>query len=124
MDNQLVFDLWSAIITSARVLGVDAAFAAHLGNASPSCLYAGVGRWGQLQEWMFDWDHPQRVHRHISHLYGLFPNNQISPYRTPALFDAARTSLIHRGDPSTGWAWAGRCASGPVCSMVTMHINS
>ena len=63
-----------------------------------------VGHWGQLQEWMFDWDDPKDVHRHISHLYGLFPSNQISPYRTPELFDAARTSLIHRGDPSTGWS--------------------
>lgn len=63
-----------------------------------------VGRWGQLQEWMFDWDDPKDVHRHISHLYGLFPSNQISPFRTPELWDAARTSLIHRGDPSTGWS--------------------
>ena len=53
---------------------------------------------------MMDWDNPQDVHRHVSHLYGLFPSNQISPYRTPELFDAARTSLIHRGDPSTGWS--------------------
>lgn len=53
---------------------------------------------------MMDWDNPQDVHRHVSHLYGLFPGNQISPYRTPELFDAARTSLIHRGDPSTGWS--------------------
>ena len=51
-----------------------------------------VGHWGQLQEWMFDWDDPNDVHRHVSHLYGLFPSNQISPYRTPELFDAARTS--------------------------------
>ena len=63
-----------------------------------------IGHWGQLQEWMFDWDDPNDVHRHVSHLYGLFPSNQISPYRTPELFDAARTSLIHRGDPSTGWS--------------------
>lgn len=104
MDNQLVFDLWSAIITSARVLGVDTAFAAHLEQRIAQLPPMQVGRWGQLQEWMFDWDDPNDVHRHISHLYGLFPSNQISPYRTPALFDAARTSLIHRGDPSTGWS--------------------
>lgn len=104
MDNQLVFDLWSAIITSARVLGVDTAFAAHLEQRIAQLPPMQVGRWGQLQEWMFDWDDLNDVHRHISHLYGLFPSNQISPYRTPALFDAARTSLIHRGDPSTGWS--------------------
>ena len=63
-----------------------------------------IGKWGQLQEWMHDWDNPKDTHRHVSHLYGLFPSNQISPFRTPELFDAARTSLIHREGPSTGWS--------------------
>jgi len=63
-----------------------------------------IGRWGQLQEWMYDWDDPNDHHRHVSHLYGLFPSNQISPYRTPELFSAAKTSLIARGDESTGWS--------------------
>ena len=63
-----------------------------------------IGRFGQLQEWLQDWDNPDDHHRHVSHLYGLYPSNQISPYRTPELFNAARTSLIHRGDPSTGWS--------------------
>jgi len=51
-----------------------------------------------------DWDNPEDKYRHVSRLYGLYPSNQISPYRTPKLFEAARTSLIHRGDPSTGWS--------------------
>ncbi|MGB8492184.1 MAG: glycoside hydrolase family 95-like protein, partial [Bacteroidales bacterium] len=63
-----------------------------------------IGKWGQLQEWMDDWDSMDDKHRHVSHLYGLFPSNQISPYRTPELFSAARTSLIARGDESTGWS--------------------
>ena len=63
-----------------------------------------IGRWGQLQEWMHDWDSPDDKHRHVSHLYGLFPSNQISPYRTPELFSAAKTSLLARGDESTGWS--------------------
>jgi alpha-L-fucosidase 2 len=63
-----------------------------------------IGQWGQLQEWMYDWDNPKDNHRHVSHLYGLFPSNQISPYRTPELFSAARTSLEARGDESTGWS--------------------
>jgi alpha-L-fucosidase 2 len=57
---------------------------------------------------MNDWDDPKDTHRHISHLFGLYPGNQISPYRTPEIFDAARTSLIYRGDISTGWAMAWR----------------
>ena len=63
-----------------------------------------IGKWGQLQEWIKDWDDPQDNHRHVSHLYALYPGNQITPEQTPELFDAARTSLIHRGDPSTGWS--------------------
>ena len=63
-----------------------------------------VGSWGQLQEWMHDWDSPEDHHRHVSHLYGLYPSNQISPYHTPKLFEAARTSLLARGDESTGWS--------------------
>jgi alpha-L-fucosidase 2 len=63
-----------------------------------------IGKHSQLQEWMIDLDRPDDKHRHISHLYGLYPGNQISPYRTPELFDAARTSLVYRGDPATGWS--------------------
>jgi alpha-L-fucosidase 2 len=57
-----------------------------------------------LQEWLEDIDDPNDHHRHISHLYGLFPSNQISPYRTPALYSAARNTLLQRGDVSTGWS--------------------
>ncbi len=63
-----------------------------------------IGQHGQLQEWLDDIDDPKDNHRHISHLYGLFPSNQISPYRTPELYSAAKTTLIHRGDVSTGWS--------------------
>jgi len=63
-----------------------------------------IGKWGQLQEWMEDLDNPNDKHRHVSHLYGLFPSNQISPYRNPELFNAAKTTLIARGDASTGWS--------------------
>jgi alpha-L-fucosidase 2 len=62
-----------------------------------------IGHWGQLQEWLDDLDDPKDDHRHFSHLYGLYPSNQISPYRTPALWQAAKKSLEARGDVSTGW---------------------
>ena len=77
-----------------------------------------VGQYGQLQEWFEDWDNPNDHHRHISHLWGFFPGYQISPYSSPVLFEAARNTLIQRGDPSTGWSmgwkvcfWA-RCLDG------------
>ncbi len=63
-----------------------------------------IGQYGQLQEWLDDIDDPKDNHRHISHLYGLFPSNQISPYRTPELYNAAKNTLIQRGDVSTGWS--------------------
>jgi alpha-L-fucosidase 2 len=63
-----------------------------------------IGQYGQLQEWLDDIDDPKDNHRHISHLYGLFPSNQISPSRTPQLFGAAKNTLLQRGDVSTGWS--------------------
>lgn len=106
MDNELISSLWNIIIASSKTLNADADFANHLQNRLKEMAPFQIGRWGQLQEWMHDWDDPADVHRHVSHLWGLYPGSQISPYRTPELFDAARTSLIHRGDPSTGWSMA------------------
>jgi len=106
MDNELISSLWNIIIASSRTLNTDTDFANHLQNRLKEMAPFQIGRWGQLQEWMNDWDDPADIHRHVSHLWGLYPGSQISPYRTPELFDAARTSLIHRGDPSTGWSMA------------------
>jgi len=104
MDNELISNLFNIVIESSRILGTDADFAAKLNINLSKMPPMQIGKWGQLQEWMFDWDNPKDIHRHVSHLWGLYPGNQISPYRTPGLFDAARTSLIARGDPSTGWS--------------------
>jgi alpha-L-fucosidase 2 len=106
MDNELISSLWNIIIASSKTLNTDTDFANHLQNRLKKMAPFQIGRWGQLQEWMNDWDDPADIHRHVSHLWGLYPGSQISPYRTPELFDAARTSLIHRGDPSTGWSMA------------------
>jgi alpha-L-fucosidase 2 len=106
MDNELISSLWNIIIASSKTLNTDTDFANHLQNRLKKMPPFQIGRWGQLQEWMNDWDDPADIHRHVSHLWGLYPGSQISPYRTPELFDAARTSLIHRGDPSTGWSMA------------------
>src|SRR5690606_1888545 len=103
-DNQLVFDLFSNTERAAKLLSKDADFAAKLRSAKEKLAPMQVGRYGQLQEWLTDWDDPNDHHRHISHLYGLFPSNQISPFRNPALFEACKVVLAHRGDESTGWS--------------------
>lgn len=104
MDNQLLFDLFSKTVKASKILKVDNDLAVRLEAALKRLPPMQTGKWGQLQEWMYDWDNPKDNHRHVSHLYGLYPSNQISPFRTPELFSAARTSLVARGDESTGWS--------------------
>jgi alpha-L-fucosidase 2 len=104
MDNQLLTDLFTKTIKAAEILNTDKDFVKKISSALKRLPPMQIGKWGQLQEWMSDWDKQDDKHRHVSHLYGLFPSNQISPYRTPELFSAARISLIARGDESTGWS--------------------
>lgn len=104
MDNQLVFDLFSATIRAAAILGKDKAFADTLRRMRSQLPPMHIGQHSQLQEWLDDTDSPTDHHRHISHLYGLYPSAQISPYRTPQLYSAARNTLVQRGDVSTGWS--------------------
>lgn len=104
MTNQIVFDVLSNVIRAANILHKDAAFADTLRRLRSRLPPMHIGQFGQLQEWLDDVDNPVDHHRHISQLYGLFPSNQISPYRTPELYSAARTTLLERGDVSTGWS--------------------
>lgn len=104
MDNQLVFDVMNNVISTSSLLEYDTEFADSLADLLPRLAPMQIGRWGQLQEWMHDWDKQDDRHRHVSHLYGLYPSNQISPYRTPELCFAVRTSLLARGDRSSGWS--------------------
>ncbi|WP_297099932.1 glycoside hydrolase family 95 protein [uncultured Draconibacterium sp.] len=104
MDNQLLFDLFSITVKTAEVLGTDTALVEKIRATMQKLAPMQIGNWGQLQEWMYDWDNPNDHHRHVSHLYGLYPSNQISPFHSPELFEAARTSLVARGDESTGWS--------------------
>ena len=104
MDNQMMAELFGNMVTASEILGVDADFADTLSVLKTKLPPMQIGRHAQLQEWIHDWDDPDDHHRHVSHLYGLFPGNQISPWRTPELFAAARNSLNYRGDPATGWS--------------------
>ena len=106
MDMAIIRELFNACITSIKVLGIDADFRTKLEAAKAKLYPYHIGQYGQIQEWYNDWDDPKDTHRHISHLFGLYPGNQISVYKTPELAAAAKQSLIHRGDVSTGWSMA------------------
>ena len=104
MDNQIAFDALSSVLTAAKILNVDAAYRDTLASVIAQLPPMQIGLHNQLQEWLEDVDNPRDQHRHISHLYGLYPSNQISPYSNPSLFEAARNTLIQRGDKATGWS--------------------
>lgn len=104
MDNQIAFDILTNTAAAARVLGIDVATADSFSTIAAKLPPMQVGRHNQLQEWLEDVDNPADNHRHVSHLYGLYPSNQISPNKHPELFAAARRSLIQRGDQATGWS--------------------
>ena len=104
MDNQLLFDVFSNAEKASEILGVDADFRAKVVAARAKLAPMRVGQHGQLQEWLEDIDDPNDQHRHVSHLYGLYPSNQVSPYTHPELFQAAKATLNQRGDEATGWS--------------------
>ena len=104
MDRQIVRNLFGNTIAAAAILGIDADFAAELESLRRRIAPNAVGRLGQLQEWLEDIDDPANKHRHVSHLFGLHPGVEITPYGTPDLFAAARKSLELRGDGATGWS--------------------
>ena len=104
MDNQIVFDVLTQALHSAEILKTDKSLQDSLRKAIALLPPMQVGKYGQLQEWLVDGDDPKDEHRHISHLYGLYPSNQISPYSHPELFRAAAVTLQQRGDMATGWS--------------------
>jgi alpha-L-fucosidase 2 len=113
MDRQIIRDLFGWTLQAHALLkDGDAAFAAELKDKRARLPADRVGAQGQLQEWLEDWDAdaPEQQHRHVSHLYGVYPSEQINVRDTPALIAAAKTTLNTRGDKSTGWATAWRLA--------------
>ena len=105
MDNQMMADLFGNMIDAAALMGEkDAEFVKTLKDVKSRLAPMKIGSWGQLQEWFEDWDDPKDNHRHVSHLWGMYPGRQITADGTPDLFKAVRTSLEARGDESTGWS--------------------
>ena len=111
MDNQIVTELFTEVLQAAKVLDDNNPLLQTIREQLPQLAPMKVGSWGQLQEWLDDVDDPKDDHRHFSHLYGLYPSNQITASRTPELFEAAKVSLQHRGDVSTGWSMGWKVCS-------------
>ena len=109
VEREIIWDLFSNTIAASKVLGIDDVFRSKLEAAKEKLQLLQVGAAGQLEEWGHDWDlhAPEMNHRHVSHLFALYPGHEISPQLTPALAAAVRKSLELRGDEATGWsnAW-------------------
>ena len=109
MDHQIIRDLFANTAEAARILHLDEAFAAKLDAMRKEIVPNQIGRHGQLQEWTEDRDDPKNTHRHVSHLWAVFPGSEITPGQ-PEWFAAARQSLLHRGDEATGWSMGWKIA--------------
>jgi alpha-L-fucosidase 2 len=109
MDMAIIHDLFTHCIEVSHILGIDSEFAEQLQGVRNRLLAPQIGKYGQLQEWQEDFEEPEPGHRHLSHLFGLYPGDQITPGRTPELVQAARRSLERRlehGGGHTGWSRA------------------
>ena len=104
MDREIVRSLFGEVIAASQLLDNDEALRAQLTTMRAQIAPLAIGKYGQLQEWMEDNDDPKGNHRHVSHLWAVYPGSEITPYGTPDLFKAARQSLIYRGDQATGWS--------------------
>lgn len=106
MDHQIIRALFRSCIEASEILKTDQGFAQKLKEMLPQIAPNKIGQHGQLQEWMEDKDDPTNKHRHVSHLWAVYPGNEINWQQTPDLMKAARQSLIYRGGDGTGWSLA------------------
>lgn len=104
MDNAMIYDLLKNTAAAARTLNTDYELACELDSLRKKLPPMMIGKYGQLQEWMEDWDREESGHRHLSHLWGAYPGNQVSPYENTNLFQGVHKSLVGRGDASRGWS--------------------
>jgi len=116
MDVQIVSELYDVVCQSAEILGVDAAFSDSLRVAKSHFPPMQVSEQGYLQEWLKDYKEVEPQHRHVSHLFGLYPGTMLTPSKTPELMDACRETLRRRGDEGTGWSRAWK-----ICFWARLH---
>ncbi|MBS1726193.1 MAG: glycoside hydrolase family 95 protein [Armatimonadetes bacterium] len=105
-DTQIVREVFTNVISAAKVLDTDSEFADEVASALPQLAPTRVGKHGQVMEWLEDYDEEDVHHRHLSHLYGLYPGDQISPDATPDLAEAAKVTLRRKSDDGVGWSLA------------------
>ena len=106
IDMSILRDLFEGCIQASTILDVDAGFRQQLRDTRQKLAPLQIGKWGQLQEWLEDWDDPEDHHRHLSPLWGLYPGHEITPRGTPKLAAAASKLLQARGDGGPGWSMA------------------
>lgn len=116
MDVQIVSELYDAVCRSAEILGVDGPFAGSLQTAKSHFPPMRVSEQGYLQEWLKDYKEVEPQHRHVSHLFGLYPGSMLTQSKTPELMDACRETLLRRGDEGTGWSRAWK-----ICFWARLH---
>jgi len=104
MDHQIVYNLFTNYLNACEVSSYDCSYTSKVKAAKAKLLPPKIGKWGQLQEWAEDLDNPKSKHRHVSHLFAIYPGNQIGRLSTPELANAAKVSLNARGDGGTGWS--------------------
>lgn len=106
MDVQIIRELFQNVLTASRILGMEDETTRKIKQMLPKLPPMQISKNGYLQEWLQDYEEQDPKHRHVSHLYGLYPSNQISPDKTPELAEASRVTLNRRGDAGTGWSRA------------------
>ncbi len=116
MDVQIVSELYDAVCQSADILGIDEAFSDSIRDAKSHFPPMQVSGQGYLQEWLKDYKEVEPQHRHVSHLFGLYPGTMLTQSKTPELMDACRETLRHRGDEGTGWSRAWK-----ICFWARLH---
>ena len=116
MDVQIVSELYDAVCQTAVILGRDETFADSMQSAKSHFPPMQVSEQGYLQEWLKDYKEVEPQHRHVSHLFGLYPGTMLTPSKTPELMDACRQTLLRRGDEGTGWSRAWK-----ICFWARLH---
>lgn len=130
MDNAITRELFADITEASAILGKDALFRDTIQSQLSLIRPEFIGKWGQIQEWAQDLDNPNETHRHISHLYGVYPGGMIDPSANATVAEAAKTTLNGRGDAGTGWSeawklncWARLCDGEHAYNLVKLLIT-